>query len=171
MPASRPIADRLADLTRKDPDGCWRFIGETRWGYGYIHEAGTGRSLRAHRVAYALEYGPIPDGLVVMHSCDVRSCVNPAHLSLGTYADNNLDMRRKNRHSPPPPGGGRAGATECVRGHRFTFYESGRHRCLTCEAEQKRERRRRAEHESSLRAPVMFHVDEKTKAPNAEVAA
>lgn len=139
MPASRPIADRLADLTRKDPDGCWRFTGETRYGYGYIHETGSGRALRAHRVAYQLAYGPIPDELVVMHSCDVRACVNPAHLSLGTIADNNRDMRKKGRGADPPPAGGRAGATTCKRGHRLTVMPSGRRRCRVCENARKRD--------------------------------
>lgn len=51
----------------------------------------------AHRVAWIDAHGPIPDGLVVMHSCDNRRCVNLEHLSLGTQADNIHDAQRKGR--------------------------------------------------------------------------
>lgn len=66
-------------------------------GYGVIqHE---GRALRANRVALELSGTAIPDGMVVRHSCDEKSCVNPAHLSVGTQADNIADKVRRNRQS------------------------------------------------------------------------
>ena len=75
--------------------GCWVWTGaKNRTGYGII---GHGPTLRAHRVAYELTFGPIPQGMYVLHSCDNPSCVNPAHLFLGRQADNLQDMKRKGR--------------------------------------------------------------------------
>jgi hypothetical protein len=52
----------------------------------------------AHRVAYVLANGPIEPGQVVMHTCDVPACVNPAHLKLGSQGDNNRDCFAKGRN-------------------------------------------------------------------------
>lgn len=79
-------------------DGCWEWNG-TRNGYGYgVFLMPGEKPVRAHRYAYERLHGPIPDGMVVMHSCDNPPCVNPAHLSLGTRDDNNQDKQRKGRH-------------------------------------------------------------------------
>jgi len=87
--------DRLN--SRLDKSGeCWLWTGSKIWnGYGMIrHE---GKRLLAHRAAWIAAYGEIPDGLMVLHRCDVRSCCNPSHLFLGTHDDNMKDMIKKGR--------------------------------------------------------------------------
>lgn len=77
-------------------DTCWLWQGHVYGkGYGALNVDGTKRY--AHRLAYEAWNGPIPDGLFVRHTCDVRRCVNPEHLIVGTIADNNADMAARGR--------------------------------------------------------------------------
>lgn len=79
---------------------CWIWNGYTRNGYGSISLEN--RPVYLHHLSWRLFKGHIPKGKGVLHSCDVRRCWNPAHLFLGTQADNVSDMRAKGRGSDPP---------------------------------------------------------------------
>lgn len=93
---------------------CWLWTaGFTTVGYGKFAIGKDGRRaiLRdAHRMAWTLANGEIADGMWVCHRCDVRACVRPDHLFLGTVTDNNVDMYRKGR-------GKRQRADRCPLGH------------------------------------------------------
>lgn len=76
--------------------GCWLWLGvPNSQGYGQIHV--NGKTIGAHRFSYALHNGKIPRKLYVLHSCDVRNCVKPAHLWLGTQLENLADRDAKGR--------------------------------------------------------------------------
>ena len=96
-----PIAERLwRKVTRAD--GCWLWTGaRCPKGYGSIGLGGyKGGHIKAHRLSWQIKNGPIPEGMCVLHRCDVPSCVNPEHLFLGTVAENNRDRERKGRSAP-----------------------------------------------------------------------
>jgi transcriptional regulator with XRE-family HTH domain len=102
MSAPRPIAPlTLADEARfwakvSKGEECWEWRGTTHKD-GYAQFMVAGAWYPAHRVSYTLALGPIPDGLLVCHKCDVRRCVRPDHFFLGTDADNARDKVEKGR--------------------------------------------------------------------------
>lgn len=94
-----PLADRFASKVSpsSDENGCLLWLGSSdALGRGRISVPGKSPQL-AHRIAWELRHGVIPDGLVVCHRCDVYACVNVEHLFLGTQLDNIADREAKGR--------------------------------------------------------------------------
>ncbi|MGI4871493.1 MAG: HNH endonuclease signature motif containing protein [Janthinobacterium lividum] len=112
----KSTADRFWEKVNKAPglgrDGdCWEWMAAChQGGYGQFRYY---NDTLAHRAAYQLTHGPILSDLWVLHNCDNRRCVNPAHLRLGTPQDNVNDMMERGRHYA-------ANLTHCKRGHEFT---------------------------------------------------
>lgn len=122
---------------------CWLWTGRrNQHGYGLWTPTFRAKDLRAHRVSYELKVGPIPDGLFVCHRCDVRNCVNPIHLFVGTNTDNMLDKIQKGRDR------GFAARnrtkTYCINGHPLEgtnlIERPGRRRCRICKSVARRSR-------------------------------
>lgn len=94
-PNRQSLEEKLA-RHRVVRDGCWGWAAsKSAYGYGWVRHGS--KTLLAHRAAYEVAHGPIPDGMVVRHSCDNPECTNPAHLLLGTHADNVADKVARGR--------------------------------------------------------------------------
>lgn len=104
-PKPKPILDRFwSKVDKRGPDDCWLWTSSTvNGGYG-IFSHGKERT-RAHRFAWTIAHGPVPDGMFVCHSCDVPGCVNERHLWIGSNAENLADMAAKGRKVTTPMNG------------------------------------------------------------------
>lgn len=106
-------------------------IGGKWGGYGNLSIAGV--SVLAHRLVWMQDNGPIPDGMLICHSCDNPPCINLEHLFLGSPKDNMQDMFAKGR---------KPSKTKCAQGHLFddenTMYSRGQRYCRTCQREHYR---------------------------------
>jgi hypothetical protein len=103
---TKPVLERLIQFIDipDDDDGtkCWLWKGHTNpEGYGYLWAHGACR--RAHRVAYELAYGAIPEGMIVRHVvCNEPRCVRASHLAVGDHRSNWEDSVRAGRAAKPP---------------------------------------------------------------------
>lgn len=106
--ARRSIAERIRANSRVNPEtGCWEWTGPLWMGYG--RTSVKHRTRKAHRVAYEIWKGPIPEGMTIDHLCRVTHCVNPDHLEAVTLAEN---IHRGNGIATT-----NAAKTHCLRGH------------------------------------------------------
>jgi hypothetical protein len=140
------LLEKLLAKTSK-VGGCFEWQG-SKTKNGYVLTYHKGKSVHAHRLVFTLAKGPIPTGLVVMHSCDNRACINPEHLSVGSQSDNLLDAVAKGRNHQTKK-------THCPKGHEYSVENtrvrisrgaSGRV-CLLCQNEyfaRRREEKRQA---------------------------
>jgi hypothetical protein len=153
-----PIAERFwTKVERLEGEGCWLWTAtrsagrgdRSNW-YGSVRVNNAMR--RAHRVAWELTYGPIPDGLKVLHRCDTPPCVRPDHLFLGTDLDNALDRNAKGRWPGFPKeklGIVNRSKTHCRRGHPYSgenlrVGSTGKRMCRICVRAQNAASDRRA---------------------------
>lgn len=97
MTIDSELEERFWEKVRKS-SGCWEWTASKINGYGRIGLTRARRQMFAHRLSYELHYGPVPDGLFVLHKCDNPGCVRPDHLFLGTLTDNNRDRAQKGRN-------------------------------------------------------------------------
>lgn len=133
------IARFWSHVDKGEPTACWLWklsVTLKRGGYGQFRCEG--KTLRAHKVAYELAVGPVPDGLVLDHICRNPRCVNPAHLDPVPHAENT-------RRGMAPSAVSKR-TNRCARGHGFTaastyIRPSGKRECRVCTNDAQNARR------------------------------
>jgi hypothetical protein len=153
------LLDKVRARVAFSPTGCWIWqMTKNSRGYaqmGVRRPDGSGTvSKSVHRLVAAAVYGPIPAGALVCHHCDVRDCVNPAHLYIGTARDNARDMVTRGR-AVNKLATRNASKTHCANGHPYSTENTkvrpnGERVCRTCQriSWRKSSAKRRAEHQA-----------------------
>lgn len=90
-----PFEERFWNKVKKTKT-CWIWKATISCGYGQL--GGNGNRKLAHRVSYEMTYGKIPKGMLILHQCDNKSCVNPSHLKTGTYSQNLIEAYARGLH-------------------------------------------------------------------------
>ncbi len=95
----KPLLEKIEQNTIRLPEsGCWIWMSTIeKTGYGRVCSGK--KPFYAHRVSYEQKYGSIPNGMMALHHCDVKSCVNPDHIFIGTQQENMIDKVSKNRQA------------------------------------------------------------------------
>lgn len=140
---SEALARFWAKVDKKDDESCWLWTASVN-SKGYGSFAVNGKGVSAHKIAWALAKN---NGVLsgpkdhIMHSCDVRNCVNPNHLSLGSALDNARDAIRKGRVVIRIP----SQEAECKKGHPRTVENTHPkyNTCIICQRDSNRESKRR----------------------------
>lgn len=158
-PAPRFQRDFWAFVAKRHTHGCWRWTGPT-------DPSGYGRwsKIFAHRHSWTLAHGAIPTGMWVLHHCDNKPCVNPAHLYLGTVVENTQDAVERGRNYRPPR------KTHCASGHEISgdnlrvvrSKRGEKHICRMCDNVRSGDRQRAARAARGLQK-TRLSDDERTR--------
>lgn len=148
VPISTDAADRFRrHVKTSGPNDCWEWQAQRNHaGYGIFHY--DGRQQRAHRIALAIATGIAPaPGMFACHRCDNPACVNPAHLFVGSPADNTRDAIGKGRFVLPAGPHYNSRKSACMRGHplsgdNLVTRADGRRACRQCHRDRKQLKRR-----------------------------
>lgn len=123
-------------------EDCWTIPGGKANPEGYRYVIWNGRTTMGHRLLHELFNGPIPDGDVVMHSCDSPPCCNPTHLRAGTAKENTAEMFKRGRARS-----GQSAKTHCPQGHEYneenTYLYRGHRYCRACHKAYSRDSQRK----------------------------
>lgn len=87
----------MKEITYKEVNGCWICTSHTTDSNGYPQVGVKGKRWQLHRHVYTLYNGDIKEGMVIRHTCDVKNCINPDHLIVGTKKDNARDASERGR--------------------------------------------------------------------------